>query len=248
MRNFSLTILVVLFIGISIFLYFNFKENPKESERIVLDTTSELVASLYSMVNPSDDALTLIPVYSSGEIIDDYKIAIGIMSYLKENPEIDPIYPYVVQEYIDKAEVKKHIEKILGSDVNYTDKSVYIRTDGVCGYTFNKELKRYENIPGCGGSQFEFIKRKITEAYQQDNKIYILEKSIYVFDDWDDYISKKYIYDDCNQNKLLNYLETDSSGNYVVSLEDYLDHASTYQYVFEKINDQYIFKSLKKIS
>ena len=78
--------------------------------------------------------------------------------------------------------------------------------------------------------------------------IHITEKSIYIYDDWDDYSSKIYIYSNYDQKNLLDYIEKSSSDNYNIEIDNYLDNASTYIYTFHKQNDKYIFDSLKRIN
>ena len=46
---------------------------------------------------------------------------------------------------------------------------------------------------------------------------------------------------------MIDYIESDATNVTSVSVDDYEDKASVYVYVFDKINDKYIFKEMKKV-
>ena len=46
---------------------------------------------------------------------------------------------------------------------------------------------------------------------------------------------------------MLDYIETSSSENTDITLQQYIDKASTFVYIFEYDGANYIFKELKKI-
>ena len=71
---------------------------------------------------------------------------------------------------------------------------------------------------------------------------------IYETNDWDDTMSKRTIYSDLKKSKKLDYKEISSNINYSIEIEDYIKDASTYEYVFEKKDDHYIFKSITQIN
>ena len=56
------------------------------------------------------------------------------------------------------------------------------------------------------------------------------------------------IYNNYNKEKKLHYTEIPSNEIYDISLDDYMEQASTYVYTFYKQNDTYIFEGLKKIN
>ena len=45
----------------------------------------------------------------------------------------------------------------------------------------------------------------------------------------------------------LEYIETSSQESYSVSIDDYIDQASTYLYTFEKQGNNYILKGIKEV-
>lgn len=233
--------IVIIILSLGIFIIF--KLVPKEISETSLDINSEMITKLYEMTNPSDDMQIFRELYAKGEMTDEYIIDVGIMNYIRENKEAD-------LEYIESNMVKDHVLKTLGKDIEYLDQDVHVLNYEyqVCGYKFNKELNRYESLHGCGGNESEFMRRKIIEAKQVDNKIKILEKSIFFYNDWDDKLSKRFIYNDVNRSKKLDYIEKSSSESYIVNIEDYINEAAIYQYNFELLEGRYIFKNLERIS
>ncbi len=216
-----------------------------------LDINSEFVQNLYKMASPSSDAGVLKDLYDDGIPSNTYILATGAMNYIRKNIPVDSemIQNHMFTTTITKEDLKQHIEEVFGS-INYQDEDFYVLNYeyGVCGFTYQEELERYESLNGCGGSMFESFKRKLISAREEDNYFYITEKSIYIYNDWDDYISRRYIYSDYNQEKMLDYIETSSNESLTITVDDYLGEAMTYDYVFEKNNDRYIFKGLQKNS
>ncbi len=204
-----------------------------------MDINSDLVRELYNSVNPSSDASVLSLLYTTNPLSNEYIIDIGLMAYIKEH-KADNI------EIIPREKVEEKIEKILGQ-VPYMHSNVYLLEE-VCVYTYNNEQKQYELIPGCGGNWYEQIHRKIVSAKKRRNQIIITEKMIYETNDWDDTMSKRTIYSDLEKSKKLDYKEISSNINYSIEIEDYIKDASTYEYVFEKKDDHYIFKSITQIN
>lgn len=216
-----------------------------------LDINSDLVQSLYKMVNPSDAGEIIKELYGNEYLTNDYILAVGAMEYIRDNISIDDpmIQNHMFTATISKETLRKYIYKVFGN-IDYQDASFNILNFeyGVCGFTYQPEIEQYISLNGCGGSNIEYFLRKVVSARQEKNYIYIVivEKSVYLYNDWNDYISRKYVYKDCSKEEMIDYQETDSSGSYQLSIDSYMDQASTYEYVFENNNGQYIFKKLQK--
>ena len=118
---------------------------------------------------------------------------------------------------------------------------------GVCGFTYQPEIEQYISLNGCGGSNTDSFVREVVSARQEGNFLYITEKSIYIYADWNETITRKYIYNNCQQDKMLDYQETPSTESHLVELDDYIEEAATYEYVFENQNGQYIFKEFHPV-
>ena len=75
-----------------------------------------------------------------------------------------------------------------------------------------------------------------------------LLRNQFIYNDWNDYSSKISFYSNYNQKNLQDYIETSSSDNYHIEINNYIDKASTYIYTFHKQNDKDIFDSLKRVN
>ncbi len=237
---------IIGIIAIVLLIGFNLRKDNQEE----LDINSALVQELYEMANPSNDALVLKELYANNVITDKFKITMGIVKYLKDNPDIAKQFRETSdedQKYLSKEIVLDNARKVLGEQTVYRDQDVYVLNGDICNALYHQDSEQYEIISGCDGNQFESFYRKITKAYQENNTIYIYEKSIYVYDDWDDYVSKKSIYNNYNKEKLLDYIETDSSENYKILVEDYIDEAATYRYKYVLENGEYVFEGLELV-
>ncbi len=224
-------------------------ENNKITEK-ELDINSYLVKDLYQKINPSNDAMVLKGLYDNLTPSNAYILAVGAMNYIRKNIPIDAemVQNHMFTTTISEEDLKTSIYEIFGN-IEYQNEDFYVLNSdyGVCGFTYQSEVSRYESLNGCGGSQFESFIRKVVSARQRNNYIYITEKSIYVYADWNEYISRKYIYNNYHQDKMLDYKETSSTESDPITLDPYIDEATTYEYVFENQNGQYIFKELRQL-
>ena len=233
--------LFIIFSGIIIYIFIQDNSIKEHTVFNHLDINSSLVQDLYNLINPSNDANVLKELYENSGLTDKYILNIGITSYLKEHPNADKLI-------IPKANIEKSIHSVLGYNVTFTHQDVYTLNDYGCGYNYDNATEQYKLIAGCGGNQFESFQRKIVDAIEMNNIIQITEKSIYIYNDWNDYSSKIYIYSNYDQKDLLDYIETSSSDNYNIEINNYIDKASTYIYTFHKQNGKYIFDSLKRVN
>ena len=233
--------LFIIFSGIIIYIFIQDNSIKEHTVSNHLDINSSLVQELYNLINPSNDANVLKDLYENSGLTDKYILNIGITSNLKEYPNADKLI-------IPKANIEKSIHSVLGYNVTFTHQDVYTLNDYGCGYNYDKDTEQYKLIAGCGGNQFESFQRKIVDAIEMNDIIQITEKSIYIYNDWNDYSSRIYIYSNYDQKDLLDYIETSSSNNYNIEINNYIDKASTYIYTFHKQNGKYIFDSLKRVN
>ena len=233
--------LFIILSGIIIYIFIQDNSTKEHTVSNHLDINSSLVQEMYNLINPSNDANVLKDLYENSGLTDKYILNIGITSYLKEHPNADKLI-------IPKANIEKSIHSVLGYNVTFTHQDVYTLNDYGCGYNYDNATKQYKLISGCGGNQFESFQRKIVDAVEMNDIIQITEKSIYIYNDWNDYSSRIYNYSNNDQKDLLDYIETSSSDNYNIEINNYIDKASTYIYTFHKQNGKYIFDSLKRIN
>ena len=187
------------------------------SSSIKLNINSEKVQSLYNMATPIEDATILKNLYDNPN---------------KQNEVIKSISKNIVEEYV---------YKIFGDNISVKHEKVYVLSGDYCGFDYNEELQQYEFLHGCSGNMNEKFYRKITSAIEEDDKIIILEKSLYVYYNFDSEISHITIYNNIIDRDIIQTYDVDSQKNMDINIDDYLDHASTYQYVFKKVEDHYIF-------
>lgn len=221
------------------------KENPKlvVNQDGTIDIDSEFIQNLYFRVNPSNDSLVVSEMFKdTNKLSDKYIIATALMNLILEKELLN-------EEYIDQKDVEDMVLKIFGN-IKFTHQDAYvcgtdIYQNGLCGYWYREESKQYELMHGCGGAESSAFRRKIISAYQEDDYIYIKEKSIYAyFEVSTNDISKKYIYNNVNKENLIDYIEKPVSESYPINLENYFDKASTYIYIFKKNNDDYILEKI----
>ena len=204
-----------------------------------LDINSKQVQSLYQMVNPSEDADVLGYLYqSSDEFQNPYILATAFNYYLKnQNEKI---------EFISEEKITEMVHFIFGEIPFYHEK-VYLFNGDYCGFLYNDSLARYESLHGCDGNMYVKFYRKIIDAKKENDTIYIREKSFFVYNDWeakDPYIT---VYNNITDKHVINRYPALPNGELNITINDYLDDASTYQYVFKKIQDRYIFSSINLI-
>jgi len=221
-------VFAVLIIAIGGFLIFRNED---------LDIDSKLVQDLYKKVNPSDNLMILSMLYKEpGKVENGFYVSAGLKYYIDKNG---------FQENISINDISDSIYEIFGEEANFYHERAYILADEYCGYDYNKTLKRYEFLSGCSGS-YDSMERKAISASKDKNYLYIYEKSIYIVHDIGIDGAHYTIYNNMQDLKKLAE-KTDKNGNYNIKLDDYLDEASTYKYVFKKVKNNYIFDHLELV-
>lgn len=201
---------------------------------IKLDINSMKVQSLYEMATPLNDANILKYLYEKPETFENqYILSVSIKNYLDEQNNF--------VESISKDIVEQYIHKVFGNNISFHHEKVYILEDNYCGFDYNKDLNQYEYLSGCDGNMNEKFYRKIISANEEDDKIIILEKSLYVYNDWNSNNSHITIYNNITDKKIISSYNLDLDSEMNIDIDDYIDSASTYQFVFKKVDNRYIF-------
>lgn len=206
------------------------------NKSIELDINTKEVQVLYEMATPVEDATVLRNLYENPSTFDNqYILSVSINNYLNEqNDLIETISKDIVEEYIDK---------IFGNNISFKHEKVYVLSGDYCGFDYNEDLQQYELLHGCGGNMNEQFYRKITKATQEDDEIIILEKSLYVYIDWDFENYHITIYNNIVDKKVIANYDLSLDREINIDINDYIDNASTYEYVFKKMDNRYIFDS-----
>ena len=274
MKKLGIAILIILFVAVVAsgvyFVFFqdsSFKsvesqnvnvDMPLENSEVQkkeLDIHSYIVEDLYQKINPSNDAMILKGLYGGESLSNEYILVVGAMNYIRKTVPIDAemVQNMMFTLNISKKDLEQNIYEIFGN-IEYQDEDFYVLNGdyGVCGFTYQPEIEQYISLNGCGGSNTDSFVREVVSARQEGNFLYITEKSIYIYADWNETITRKtitrkYIYNNCQQDKMLDYQETPSTESRLVELDDYIEEAATYEYVFENQNGQYIFKEFHPV-
>lgn len=240
MKKILCSIIVIIIVSIIGIIVWNpFHTDSELTETKELDINSDLVKKLYQMVTPSEDATVLIPLYENDNFPNEYIISVGISNLLSNRNGQRP-------ELLSKLEVERSIHDVFGYDIDFFHESTRLLISGVCAYEYQSKVEQYSLISGCGGNSHERFYRKVIKAMQKNNVIQLVEKSIYLYSDWDDHISRIYIYNNYDRENVLDYYEKPSSEDVNVNLDDYIEQASTYIYTFKLQNENYILESMKK--
>ncbi len=238
--------IVVIISVVSLFLWIDRKPEVVKEEFEPIPVTDPGVQLLYSRANPSDSVTSLIDVYRKESFSNEFILGTAFVDYLKEHPNA---------EVVDEKEIDKSIKKIFG-DTTYAHDSGYIVSSYVCAFRYNKGEKNYTYLTGCDGSLNTSIDRKIVSARKSETEYIITEKMIYIKSDWDtvmntdeEYATIK-VYRDVQESKQIDeikYLwETDQVPH--ITIDDYLENASTYEYHFVFDGENFVYKKLEKIN
>ena len=269
MKKLGIAILIILFVAVvASGVYFVFFQDSSlksvesqnvnvdmplengEVQKKELDIHSYIVEDLYQKINPSNDAMILKGLYGGESLSNEYILAVGAMNYIRKTVPIDAemVQNMMFTLNISKKDLEQNIYEIFGN-IEYQDEDFYVLNGdyGVCGFTYQPEMEQYISLNGCGGSNTDSFVREVVSARQEGNFLYIIEKSIYIYADWNETITRKYIYNNCQQDKMLDYQETPSTESHLVELDDYIEEAATYEYVFENQNGKYIFKEFHPV-
>lgn len=235
--------MTLAFIIVGITGCFNNFDKEKNLDTHGNDDNRNLVETLYKMVNPSEDGNILMEFYGHPEELQNsYILTAAIKMYIDEQKG-----KYV--EEISQKDIENNIKKIFGENVKYKHETVYVMLDGYCMFRYNSAKNLYTVDGGCGGNANDFFYRKITNTEETDKELLIYEKSIYVYDDWENLDEDCHItiYNNIVDKKVIKKYNQDQNEQLNISLDDYINDASTYKYIFEKNNDNYIFKGTELV-
>ena len=230
----------VIVIGVAVFFFLSPDDNQNITYSDVL-VTDPVVTNLYDMVNPSDDVVSLYDLYQSETFTNEYILGCAIVLYYKDHPN--------TRGEISSNDVALYIQRIFGN-ISYENSSGFIANSLVSSFSYDANTDTYHCALAGGDSNTESIDRKIVSAKKSDTEYIITEKSIVIFEDnlgkEEDHYSLS-IYDDVSHTHLLDTITFSSNHRPTVSVEDYIEEASTYEYHFEFNGENFIFKSFEKV-
>ncbi len=197
----------------------------KRGRMIKID--SPLIEELDKAFRPSKETTFLNELYQENGFTNEYVLAIGAKNYLQER----------TLETIPSDALERSIHEMFGENTSFEHNNFYLFSNGICGYTYNKETKSYEQIVGCGGNNTDFYKTKKIEANRLGKKLTIKEAVLYF-----SVAEKTSIYTSFTKEELLAEVE-----NNIEEEEEYFAKGSVYEYTFEFVNKKYILKEVNRI-
>lgn len=202
-----------------------------------LSVSSTLVQKLYNKINVGENVSLLRYLYEKPGVVEDtYKISVGLKEYIKKNGQKD---------YIKASDIEPYVKEVFGKNIDFNHQTAYLLFGSYCGYRYDATKKEYEFLSGCDG-EWASMHRQIIAAEKKGKEVIITEKSIYVEHDVGIDGSIDTVFNNINKVQQLKVLK-ESEGKYEIKLNDYIDKASTYRYIFEKEGKNYIFKKLELV-
>lgn len=236
-RKWISIIIGMIWMGIISLFLFSF---PKKEEFKInrLDVNSEQVQNLYQSVVPNHDAYILSQLYDKMELTNEYKLNIGIMDLTNKTEQ--------KESNLEASQVEKSINQILGNDTTVSHQSVTFMINGHCGYHYNEMEKRYEPVDGCENIPNEYFNQKLKYAFEKEDKIILIEQSIYTFIRRVGNANNVFVYNNYQQDKMLDYIENDDGIFYKIKEEKYINKGSFYKYIFKKEQGDYVLERFQK--
>jgi len=234
-------ILIIVVLWVIIFSFFLLSFQKKEKSQIkVLDVNSSFVQDLYNKIVPNKNFYILEQLYKNKSLPNEYKLNVGIMNLAKKIGKEN-------SEFLDAKDVEKSVQEILGTHTNVEHQDLRFMMNDFCGYEYNEAQNRYEAFSGCGGIPHEYFYQKLIKAEEIDNKKILTEQSFYAFIERNENANNIFIYNNYDQDKMLDYIENEDGFYYEIDEDKYILNGSFYEYVFRKESEGYIFESFNKI-
>lgn len=220
-------------------LFFHSTEDRSQS----LDITSDFVQDLYQTAVPNENEYILNQLYNHDTFTNEYKLSTSIMALLKKMNIED-----VSDISLNATDIENIAKEIFGQDVKLKHQKLMFMFQNACGFEYDEQKRQYHSFSGCGGIQVEYFYRKLIKAEENKNKIILTERIVYSYTDLVLERTDTFIYNNSRQDKMLDFKQINLSEFDKDELASYIDSGSTYELIFEKENDHYIFKQciLKK--
>lgn len=191
---------------------------------ILLKEDNPIVKELYQMSHPSKEVSVLNELYQENGFTNKYILAVGMKNYLKD----------YTKESVNKQELEKSIYDIFGDSIIFTNEDFDLHSNGICGYTYNKDTHTYEQLIECSENKNESYEQKIMSTNKVGNKIIIREKVLFLVKE-----DKTFVYTSFDKKDLIAEIEND-----LYEKEDYIDKGCTYEYTFISTNKNYILQDV----
>lgn len=239
-KNIYIFMIIILWVIIFSLLVFPFQKKDEEKGKS-LDINSAFIQNLYQTIVPNKNSYILSQLYNNTELTNEYKLNVGIMNYIKKMKNTE-------NNYLSSSDIEKSVKEILGENTTVTHQALMFMINGFCGYQYNDIKQRYEPFDGCGGIPHEYFYQKLIGAKEKEDRIILTEQSVYAFINRNESANNIYVYNNYQQEKLLDYIENEDGAFYEIDDEKYISMGSLYEYSFRQENGKYIFESFKKVN
>lgn len=233
-----------------------------------IDINSKQVMDLYIPFSYFMHEADKEELYSKDKIIPDdlsieYKNRLAFAKYYYEYNETNT--SNLIKLDYSSSNLENYYKKLFGNNAKYTAKSFNSYSIDAYEMTYDKKTDSYMPALTAGDLTYYRYANEVYKAVKKDNTIEIYEYVVVYNLDWDNNkfgvfknlddaksfknaISIKE-YNDKTANTIIKYKDKQISNNgiYLDNLREYKANSSKYKLIFEKEDDNYIFKSIEKI-
>ena len=218
----SLLILVIVFFS-GYLIYIGRVKNMLQYHEIDINTS--YVQNIYHSISLNNNLDSRFDFYTEEKMNNSYLLNLGIQNIYSDSISF------------------KDIQKKLKDLTIY--QSVYPHS--ICGYDYIASTQSFIKTDNCNFTQNYNFYTQLSNAKENDVELILEEKNILYTKDL---INGNYfitLYKDTTQKEVIDYINISEEVDLNQLINNYMDKASTYQYTFDKKNNHYIFKGIKKI-
>lgn len=218
----SLLILVIIFFS-GYLVYIGRVKNMLEYQEININMP--YIQNIYHSVVLENNLDSRFDFYTEEKMNNTYLLNLGIQNTSSNS--------------ISFKDIKKNIKNL----TNY--QTIYPHT--ICGYEYIASTQSFNKTDNCNVIQNYNFYTQLSSAKENDVDLILEEKNIFYTKD---FINDNYyitLYKDTTQKEVIDYFSISEETDLNQIISNYMDKASIYQYTFEKKNNHYIFKEIKKI-
>lgn len=218
----SLLILVIIFFS-GYLVYIGKVKNMLRYQEV--DINTPYIQNIYHSVILENNLESKFDFYAEEKMNNTYLLNLGIQNNTSNSISFE------------------HIKKSIKYLTNY--QTVYPHS--LCGYNYIASTQSFLKVDNCEPTYNYDFYTQLVSAKENDIDLVLEEKNIFYTKD---FINDNYyitLYKDTTQKEVIDYFSISEENELNQIISNYMDKASIYQYTFEKKNNHYIFKEIKKI-
>lgn len=218
----SLLIIIIIFFS-TYLVYIGRIKNMLQYQKI--DINTPYIQNIYHSVTLENNLESKFDFYTEEKMNNTYLLNLGTQNTFSNS--------------ISFKDVQKNIQTL----TNY--QTVYPHS--ICGYDYIASTQSFIKVNDCSLTQNYNFYTLLSNAKENDVNLILEEKNIFYTKD---FINNNYfitLYKDTSQKEVIDYINIYEENDLNQLINNYIDKATTYQYTFEKKNNHYVFKDIKKI-